>query len=230
MTRPDKRCQIMKAAERLFTTRRFHEITTDEVAEAAAVGKGTIYRYFRDKEDLFVQTATSGFDELCDLVSRRVSQGQPFAAQLVAACEQITRFFEGRRQLFCMMQTEEGRMLLAKGSIHDRWVAHRRRLVVAVAGILRKGVREGKIRGDVPPEVLAAFLLGMLRTRVHDLGDAPAPVRRLERVVDLFCRGAATEAAAGAAAHARLPRRSRGGLDGGPKARRRAASVGRRSK
>jgi len=221
MARPDKRCQIMKAAERLFTTRRFHEITTDEVAEAAAVGKGTIYRYFRDKEDLFVQTATSGFDELCDLVSRRVSQGQPFAAQLVAACEQITRFFEGRRQLFCMMQTEEGRMLLAKGSIHDRWVAHRRRLVVAVAGILRKGVREGKIRGDVPPEVLAAFFLGMLRTRAHDLGDAPASVRRLERVVDLFCRGAGCKPPA--VRRTGRPSRASGSSH-------RAASVGRRSK
>jgi len=221
MARPDKRREIMKAAERLFTTRRFHEITTDAVAEAAAVGKGTIYRYFRDKEDLFVQTATSGFDELCDLVSRRVSQGQSFADQLAGACEQIARFFEGRRQLFRMMQTEEGRMLLAKGSIHDRWVAHRRRLVVAVADIVRKGVHEGEIRGDVPPEVLAAFLLGMLRTRAHDLCDAPAPVRRLERVVDLFCCGAGCKFQQPRRAPGR-PSRASGSSD-------RAASVVRRS-
>ena len=38
-----KERRIMEAAERLFTSRRFHEITLEEVAQAAKVGKGTIY-------------------------------------------------------------------------------------------------------------------------------------------------------------------------------------------
>jgi len=190
MPKQDKQRQIMQAAERLFTTRRFHEITTDDIARAAAVGKGTIYRYFHDKEDLFFQTATSGFEELCDLVRRHVTGTDAFDAQLLGVCEQITGFFDRRRQLFRMMQTEDGRILLAKGAIHDRWMAHRKKLLAAVADIIRTGVEEGAIRTDVSPEVLATFLLGMLRTRARELEGAPASARRLETVVDLFCRGA----------------------------------------
>jgi TetR/AcrR family fatty acid metabolism transcriptional regulator len=202
MARQDKRRQIMQAAEKLFTSRRFHEVTTDEVARSAGVGKGTMYRYFRDKDDLFFQTAVAGFDELCELVRDHIAQGAPFSEQLSSACRRITEFFENRRELFRMMLAEDFRMSLARGAAYDRWVEHRKKLVTALAGIIAKGVGEGEVRGDVPPEVLANFLLGMVRTRARDLEDAPSAHRRLETVVDFFLRGAGRQAAAAAGARA----------------------------
>ena len=74
--------------------------------------------------------------------------------------------------------------------IRERWLARRRRLVAAVAEILRQGVRDGKVRRDVRPDVLAAFLLGMLRARARDMTDVPERERSLKRVVDLFLAGA----------------------------------------
>jgi AcrR family transcriptional regulator len=192
MAGPDKRREIMNAAEELFTSRRFHEITTDDIAHAASVGKGTIYRYFRDKEDLFFQTATSGFDELCDLVRRGAADSDSFNGQLLGACQQITGFFERRRPLIRMMHTEEGRMALTHGRVHAAWVAHREKLLAAVAEILKRGAAEGVLRRDLPPEVLASFLLGMLRTWARDLPSEDRGGQRLETVVDLFCRGAAS--------------------------------------
>jgi AcrR family transcriptional regulator len=190
MARRDRRHEIMRAAERLFTSRRYHEITTEDIAQAAHVGKGTIYRYFEDKDDLFFQVATSGFEELCELLHRKVPEKAPFAEQLPNACTAITAFFARRAQLFRMMQVEEFRMHWCGKALRDRWLARRKKLVVAVAGILRKGVEEGEIRSDMPAEVLANFLLGMLRTRARDLADAPARLRRQELVVELFCNGA----------------------------------------
>jgi AcrR family transcriptional regulator len=190
MTREDRRRQIMQAAEKLFSGGRFHEITTDEVARAAGVGKGTMYRYFRDKDDLFFQTAMAGFDELCELLHERVAQAAPFSEQILAACREIVRFFEGRLELFRMMQSEDFRVALSKGAVYGRWMEHRKRLISVLADILHRGVDESQVRRDVPPEVLANFLLGMLRTRVRDLQGAPAAARRLELVMDLFRSGA----------------------------------------
>jgi len=190
MTREDRRRQIMQAAEKLFSGGRFHEITTDDVARVAGVGKGTMYRYFKDKDDLFFQTAMAGFDELCELLHERVARAAPFREQLLAACREIVRFFEGRWELFRMMQSEDFRVALSKGAVYGRWMEHRKKLIAALAGVIRCGVGEGQVRADVPPEVLANFLLGMLRTRVRDLGGAPAAARRLELVTDLFRTGA----------------------------------------
>ena len=191
MTRRDRRQDIMAAAEKLFTSHRYHEITTDDIAQAARVGKGTIYRYFADKDDLFFQVATSGFDELCDLLERKVPENGRFAEQLLSACAEIPRFFERRKQLFRMMQTEEGRMHFSDSGLRERWMARRKKLVAAVAAILRKGVDEGALRSDIPCEALANFLLGMLRTRARDLAGPLEPRLPDGLLVDLFYRGAA---------------------------------------
>jgi AcrR family transcriptional regulator len=183
-----KKEQIMQAAERLFTSRRMHEITLDEVAELASVGKGTIYRYFKDKDDLFFEVATAGFDDLCEVVRRSAPSEGDFAQSLRAACSQIAAFFDRRRQLFNMMQAEENRMHFYRGALRERWLLHRRKLVEAVGQIIAKGVREGQVRSDWPAEVLANYLLGMLRTTARDLPDLKP--RAPEVVVDLFLRGA----------------------------------------
>jgi TetR/AcrR family fatty acid metabolism transcriptional regulator len=202
MHNKDKRRQIMQAAERLFTSRRFHEVTTDQVAHEAHVGKGTIYRHFKTKDELFFETANSGFDELCDVLRRQVLPGAPFAQQLLSACVAISEFHQKRRKLFGMMQAQDSRMAVFKGRLRERWAEKRQALVGAIADILRRGTAQDCVRTDVPLEVLAAFLLGLLRTRAIDLRDASPDLRAYELVVELFLHGArpagATQAAPGA--------------------------------
>jgi AcrR family transcriptional regulator len=190
MPRTDKRKHIMEAAEKLYTSRRFHEITLELVAEAAEVGKGTIYRYFKDKDDLFLQTALSGFDELCDLIERKVPERAPFPEQLLGACVEISQFFMRRRQLLQMINTEEARMSWSHGEMCERWATQRKKLADTIAKILRKGIEGGALRTDLPAEVLAVYLMGMLRARARDLEDAPESMRTCDVVVDFFLRGA----------------------------------------
>jgi len=195
MSSEAKRAQIMQAAEKLFASRRFHEITTDDIAREAKVGKGTIYRYFPDKDELFFQTAMSGFDEMCDLLHRGAQEQEGFRSQILMACRQISQFFQRRRQLFRMMQAEEAPILWHNDDMRRRWLGNRSRLVSAMGQIIDKGVSEGLIRSDVQSTVLAQFLMGMLRTRARDLHDAPEAMQSLELVVELFVRGAGNGAA-----------------------------------
>lgn len=190
MAEKDKRQKIMEAAERLFSDRRFHEVTLDEVAQEARVGKGTIYRFFSSKDDLFFQTATSGFDDLCEVIEKSVGRETDFATQLLAACEEITQFFYLRRQLFRLMQMEEGRVIWSQGSLWNLWMSHRGKLVRALARILDQGVLENRIRCDLPTTVLADFLLGMLRTRTRYLLGVENSVKRLGVLLNIFLFGA----------------------------------------
>ena len=68
-----------------------------------------------------------------------------------------------------MMQAEEARMFYLTGGVRDRWIERRKKLISTIAGIISKGVAAGQIRGDIPPEMLAGMLMGMLRARAHDL-------------------------------------------------------------
>ena len=180
MSRDGKRQQILLATEKLLANRRFHEVTLGEVARVAAVGKGTIYQYFEDKEDLFFQVTGGAFDELCELLMRNAPDRAPFEERLLDACVRIAAFFRQHRPLFARIQAEEARLSCSKGRLRERWLEKRVRLVQIVADILRKGIAEGKVRGDIEAETLAEFLLGMVRTRELRLPDASESMRRFE--------------------------------------------------
>lgn len=49
-----KRSRIIAAAIQVFAQRGFHATRIDHIAEAAGIGKGTIYQYFSTKDDLFL--------------------------------------------------------------------------------------------------------------------------------------------------------------------------------
>jgi AcrR family transcriptional regulator len=199
MSKAERRQAIMHEAEKLFTSRRFHEVTLDEVAEAAHVGKGTIYRYFQDKDDLFLQVATSGFDELCRAIETKVPENGSCIDRLKVTCREIGGFFGNRRQLMRMMQGEAGRMQSARGEIKRQWKARGEQLVRMVAEIFEGGVAQGAVRTDISPEVLAGFLLGMVRTRAREMADVPRTAKDFSVMVDLFFHGACAQNGYGAA-------------------------------
>ena len=205
MARRGRRETIMQAAEKLFTQRRFHEITLDDIVQEAHVGKGTVYKYFRDKDDLFFQVAISGFDELCEAIRRKVPGEAPFEAQLLSACEAVTAFFERRRQLFRMFQSEDARMCLARGRAHEQWMEKGRQLARVLGEVIARGRTEGLVREDLPPACLAEFLLGLLRTRARPGREGAADVTT-EQLVDLFLYGARQRARPVAAASERSGR------------------------
>jgi AcrR family transcriptional regulator len=189
---PDKKQRIMEAAELLFRTRRYHETTLDEIAQKAGVAKGTLYLYFSDKEDLIFQAAVAGFDGMCDELRREEADHAPFRETLLRACENIGVFFKAKRPLFRIILSEGERSMEGGGGggLQKRWREHRRRMTDAVASIVARGMASGEIRPDVPKEVLAEYLLGLLRTRSWELEQFPEAERTIAGVVDLFLNGA----------------------------------------
>lgn len=58
-----KRQEIVNAARVVFAARGFDAATLDEIAERAEFGKGTLYNYFQNKEELFESVIADIFDE-----------------------------------------------------------------------------------------------------------------------------------------------------------------------
>lgn len=185
-------------------------MTTDAVARAAQVSKGTIYRFFKDKDELFFHAATAGFDELCArLESFTFDPAQP-RESLTAACEAMAGFFDRKRRVMHLIQAEESRAAAARGKARQRWAAQRGRLAAALAAVMRQGQRAAVLRRDLTADVLAAMLLGLLRTRARDLVRADAAPDQaavsLAQLVDFFLVGAGRGPTHAARAHTRAAR------------------------
>jgi AcrR family transcriptional regulator len=52
----DAACRLLDAATEAFRSRSYAEVTVGEIAEAAHVGKGSVYRHFASKEEIFTAT------------------------------------------------------------------------------------------------------------------------------------------------------------------------------
>ncbi|MBI3785187.1 MAG: helix-turn-helix transcriptional regulator, partial [Deltaproteobacteria bacterium] len=51
---------ILRTAETIFTQRDYHEVLMDDVARAADVSNGTLYRYFPSKSELYLAVTFEG--------------------------------------------------------------------------------------------------------------------------------------------------------------------------
>ena len=192
----DKRTAILAAAEQMFRERRIHELTMDDVAAAANVSKGTIYRYFKNKDELLFQMATAGFDEICDIVSK-TPEAPSFGERLEYLCERLGSFFQERRAVMRMIQEHEGRMSSLCLIMRERWMAHRKKLVDAVGCVLSQGAASGALRVDIAPDTLALLLVGLARTRSVEYDQTPAQRPAAALIVELFLHGAAPAAQPG---------------------------------
>lgn len=74
------RDDISEAATRLFYERGFDNVTVDEIAEAADVGRMTVFNHFPRKEDMFFDRDDEAREILCDAVRQRDPDISPIEA------------------------------------------------------------------------------------------------------------------------------------------------------
>jgi len=189
MTRADKRRQILRAAERLFVTHRYDEVTLDEVSRTARVGKGTIYRYFADKEDLYAQMVLQGQIDLIEAVRTAAAKPKPADVKLAGVVRIAGRLFRKRQGRVQAAQAADFRRMVHNGKLHAEMAGKRRELVGVLADIIRQGVGEGMFRSDVPPDAGAVMFLGMMRAMLWAGRAEQAPAMSLDRMAGVFLDG-----------------------------------------
>ena len=74
----EKRPEILDAAMKLFSERGFERTTVDEIATRANVGKGTIYLYFENKEQIFFAVLETGLLQINQIISENLSAKTDF--------------------------------------------------------------------------------------------------------------------------------------------------------
>jgi AcrR family transcriptional regulator len=186
----DKKSRLMEATENLFRSRQFHEITVDDVIKEAGVGKGTVYRHFSDKHDLFFQTALAGYEQMCEMINKINLEGLSFRQAMLKVCRTITNFFQKRKPLLRMILSEDEQTKFRGGGLRDRWLQQRKKMTESLSAVICRGKKSGEVRSDIPPAIMAEFLLGMLRTRADELTGADEEWRSDDVIVELFMRGA----------------------------------------
>src|SRR5437773_4529805 len=67
---------ILEAAKRVFAKKGFHDATVDDVANAAGLAKGTVYLYYRSKQDVYLAALKFGIGEMYNVLVDEVGKVQ----------------------------------------------------------------------------------------------------------------------------------------------------------
>ena len=175
---------MLDAAGRLFGAHRFHEVRMEDIAAEAEVGKGTLYRYFSDKEELYLALLERASQQLiCRLEAcKRTATPRDRLRAIVAA---ILDFFEEQPHLSDLIQRAE---VLRDPNRAFPWQKTREKQAHLIVELFE----EAKARGDFvvrDPDLAVWMLLGAMRG-VFRFAKSPRPADLADRIVDTFLRGA----------------------------------------
>jgi AcrR family transcriptional regulator len=178
---------MLDAAARLFGTQRFHEVRMEDIAAEAEVGKGTLYRYFSDKDELYLALLARASRQFMARLEADVAHTEGARARLEAVVRSVIDYFDENPHLFDLIQRAE---VLRGSGPEFPWHQTREDVSRLVLDLFK----EGKARGEIcvrDPDLTVLMLLGGLRgvirfskqPRSHDLA---------RRIVDNLLEGADT--------------------------------------
>jgi AcrR family transcriptional regulator len=174
-----RRRQILDGSRSCFARYGYEGATVRRLEEATGLSRGAIFHHFRDKESLFLALAEDEAHRMADVVAeqglvqvmRDLLAGQHKPDQVQPADWLGTRL-------------EVSRRLRTDPDFRARWAERSEQLTAATRARLQRQRAAGKLRDDVPVEVLAAYLELVLEGVVSHLAMG-LPADDLEPVLDL---------------------------------------------
>jgi AcrR family transcriptional regulator len=140
---PARREEILDAATELFAEHGFSEMVTQMLAERLGVGKGTIYRYFPSKCDLFLAAVDRGMSRLRERVDARIAGVDEPLERIALAVRTHLEFFAEHPEYVELLIQERA---LFKDRSEPTFIQHRRRNAERWRGVYRALIAEGRVR------------------------------------------------------------------------------------
>jgi AcrR family transcriptional regulator len=179
----ETRLAILRRAAQVFSERPFHEVLTDEISTRLKVGKGTLYRYFASKEDLYFATIVHGLEGMRDAIDRVLGQKAPLERTIESLATTVIGYFWERRDFFVLLHRHETKL---EPGERGEWQRGREEVVAMVAKRLAR-----EIRGSMDAAMAAEMLFGMIRSVCLYRKDSDRIEDLARLVTRVFLRGIA---------------------------------------
>jgi AcrR family transcriptional regulator len=160
--RDKRKREILEAAAAVFADRGFRTARIADIAARAGIGKGTVYEYFRSKEDLFItlfdwylnQIFASVSNEL-DISDKSIADALTRSSEvLLLSCDRMRPFYPLTMEFWAASSAPAFKERLA-----EEFKQLYRRFRGALAETIRLGVERGELGSHVIPEAVAAVLV-----------------------------------------------------------------------
>ncbi|MBN2026072.1 MAG: TetR/AcrR family transcriptional regulator [Actinobacteria bacterium] len=193
-----RRAAILSAAQELFSENGFKGTTVQEVSERAGLSKGTVYLYFKSKEELYLSACISGIAGFGERLVEAVSSARRLEDRIKAVYIAYIRYsleepavFRVLRDTFLekVRQNLSSKTIEETSSIIKGWLENESRLV-------QEGIDSGMLDADLDPYTfsIAAWRMATGLVELALLQDPivvdPEDMQRVyEESIDLLIKG-----------------------------------------
>jgi len=186
---PDKRRRILDAAVSVFAQNGFYNAKVSQIAKEAGVADGTIYLYFKNKEDILIQVFIDAMDEIL----RRQDEGLADIADPIVKLRTFIRVhFASVAESRAMAEVITVELRQSSKFMRNTDMKPFGRYLSMIARIIEEGVRAEAFAPSSDPRLIARAIFGAvdelalewaMSDRHSSLDEASS------RVADLFLSG-----------------------------------------
>ncbi len=195
---------ILEQAIRTFAELGFRATDVQVIADRAGVGKGTVYRHFGTKENLFWAAAFEVFKRMRDALGEAERAAAGAVAKLRAACFAYGRFFDRNPEYLEVFVQDRAEF---RGTGPEAYKHDHQQLLEHFHGIVERGIAAGELRPVDPRKTMVA-LSGLLYGATVQgcyLSQGTAMQEVIEHGVDVFLAGLDPQVSASAASASSEP-------------------------
>ena len=188
-----RREEILKTAERVFAKKGFHNTTVAEIAKESEFAIGTLYQFFKNKEELYYTMVIEKLDLLHTMLLEEVSGNKEFLGKLTCMVELVLNFIEQNVDFFKIFTWELN--VLKPNMEHklkEQLINKHFAYIKLINDVIKEGLQE-RVLKDGDADDLSSALLGMLNifsfnwifNQQQDSLRAKSPI-----IVNIFLNGA----------------------------------------
>ncbi len=186
----DKRRQILDAAIEVFAATGFHKSRVSDIAREAGVADGTIYLYFKSKDDVLISIFEEAMGEMIERAEAAIADLDDPLAKLSRLAVHHMENVEENKTLAKVLQVE---LRLSNTFMKEYQPKRLRQYMDIIGRIIEDGRERGRIRADVDPRIVRRAIFGALDEIAMQWMLTPNPTYSLTEsaaaVADVFVRG-----------------------------------------
>lgn len=154
-----KHQRILHAAVKIFAEKGFYKAKISEIAREAGVADGTIYLYFKNKDDILIQLFEEEMDRMIESMRREISPLRDPLEKLKVFVRRHLGVVEANPRLAEVIQVE-----LRQSNKFVKNYTNRKfqEYLNVLEGIIREGQQQGLMRADVEPAIAKRVIFGAL--------------------------------------------------------------------
>jgi TetR/AcrR family transcriptional regulator, cholesterol catabolism regulator len=153
-----QRREAIKAAASVFAEKGFHGASTRDIAECLGIKQGSLYYYFRSKEEALGEVCLFGIEDYVRRMERIAKSDQPFEAKLLATLTSHLSSYREKNEALKVYNDERLYLPEEKRKVLKQLGSGYRQLL---EGMFEEGIRQGVIRNSIDCHFAAQAVIGI---------------------------------------------------------------------